>query len=102
MERWMSRVIEDRNGFRSPEESNEMDNKLSSPASPHKTTIIKRSKTIKDGDGQQVVVGGRERGSKEGEGGMRESESRFGFSAGLGGRLVLAVGRAQPCHWTAC
>lgn len=54
---------------------------------------------IEDDEGWRWTTGGcrRERG-KEGERGTRESESRFGFSAGLGGRLVLAVGRAQPCH----
>ena len=31
---------------------------------------------------------------------MRESESVFGFSAGLGGRLVLAVGRSTALATT--
>lgn len=38
--------------------------------------------------------------SKEGERGLRESESGFGFSAGLGGRLVLAVGRSTALATT--
>ena len=40
MEQWMSRVIEDRVVFFRLKKFNEMDNKLSSLASPHKTTIV--------------------------------------------------------------